>query len=79
MSNFIDFLLVISKLQSPIYRRSPQTEGGQANLARIFLGAAVSHLEGTKTNQRAAVWESTGPPPCSRGGIWLYPDEHNQF
>ena len=25
MSNFIDFLLVISKLQSPIYRRSPQT------------------------------------------------------
>ena len=45
----------------------------------IFLGAAVSHLEGTKTNQRAAVWESTGPPPCSRGGIWLYPDEHNQF
>ena len=26
MSNFIDFLLVISKLQSPIYRRSPQLE-----------------------------------------------------
>ena len=26
MSNFIDFLLVISKLQSPIYRRSPQSE-----------------------------------------------------
>ena len=24
MSNFIDFLLVISKLQSPIYCRSPQ-------------------------------------------------------
>ena len=24
MSNFIDFLLVISKLQSPIYRRYPQ-------------------------------------------------------
>ena len=46
---------------------------------RIFLGAAVSHLEGTKTNQRAAVWESTGPPPWLRGGIWLYPDEHNQF
>ena len=46
---------------------------------RIFLGAAVSHLEGTETSQRAAVWESTGPPPCSRGGIWLYPDEHNQF
>ena len=46
---------------------------------RFFLGAAVSHLEGTETSQRAAVWESTGPPPCSRGGIWLYPDEHNQF
>ena len=28
MSNFIDFLLVISKLQSPIYRRSPQIFGG---------------------------------------------------
>ena len=26
MSNFIDFLLVISKLQSPIYCRSPQEE-----------------------------------------------------
>ena len=29
MSNFIDFLLVISKLQSPIYRRSPQSEDDQ--------------------------------------------------
>jgi len=45
----------------------------------MFLGAAVSHLEGTETSQRAAVWESTGPPPWLRGGIWLYPDEHNQF
>jgi len=54
------------------------TEGGGSE-PRIFLGAAVSHLEGTKTNQRAAVWESTGPPPWLRGGIWLYPDEHNQF
>ena len=27
MSNFIDFLLVISKLQSPIYCRSPQSSG----------------------------------------------------
>ena len=26
MSNFIDFLLVISKLQSPIYRRYPQLD-----------------------------------------------------
>ena len=41
--------------------------------------AAVSHLEGTETSQRAAVWESTGPPPWLRGGIWLYVDEHNQF
>ena len=46
---------------------------------QYFLGAAVSHLEGTETSQRAAVWESTGPPPWLRGGIWLYPDEHNQF
>ena len=27
MSNFIDFLLVISKLQSPIYCRYPQKDG----------------------------------------------------
>ena len=52
---------------------------GGTGESSIFLGAAVSHLEGTETSQRAAVWESTGPPPCSRGGIWLYPDEHNQF
>ena len=52
---------------------------GGGSETRFFLGAAVSHLEGTKTNQRAAVWESTGPPPWLRGGIWLYPDEHNQF
>ena len=52
---------------------------GGTGESSIFLGAAVSHLEGTKTNQRAAVWESTGPPPWLRGGIWLYPDEHNQF
>ena len=54
------------------------TERG-GNETGFFLGAAVSHLEGTETSQRAAVWESTGPPPWLRGGIWLYPDEHNQF
>ena len=29
MSNSIDFLLVISKIKSPIYRRSPQQEDGR--------------------------------------------------
>ena len=65
----------IRTIEIPKYRNY---RGGGSETG-FFLGAAVSHLEGTKTNQRAAVWESTGPPPCSRGGIWLYPDEHNQF
>ena len=43
---------------------------GGGGESRIFLGAAVSHLEGTETSQRAAVWESTGPPPWLRAGIW---------
>ena len=64
---------ILAYLDIRLYYRGGTGETG------FFLGAAVSHLEGTETSQRAAVWESTGPPPCSRGGIWLYPDEHNQF
>ena len=55
------------------------TEGGEAKLDFFWGRLYPTYLEGPKTNQRAAVWESTGPPPWLRGGIWLYPDEHNQF
>ena len=68
----------ILSYSDPIQFSQVPPRGGGSETG-FFLGAAVSHLEGTKTNQRAAVWESTGPPPCSRGGIWLYPDEHNRF
>ena len=49
MSNFIDFLLVISKLQSPIYCRSPQLElvgSGCRNVGRSssHFGVAIQGL-----------------------------------
>ena len=72
LSLFVVSLPVVVSNPGKYYR-------GGTGESSIFLGAAVSHLEGTETSQRAAVWESTGPPPWLRGGIWLYPDEHNQF
>ena len=81
--DFAFFLIVCSLLRDAGSATSLSSDfmyyRGGTGESSIFLGAAVSHLEGTETSQRAAVWESTGPPPWLRGGIWLYPDEHNQF
>ena len=37
MSKSIDFLLVISKIKSPIYRRSPQQEGTLSSSLLLLL------------------------------------------
>ena len=47
------------------------TEGGEAK--SVFFWGAVSHLEGTTRNQRAAFWESTGPSPWLRGVFGFVP------
>ena len=53
MSNFIDFLLVISKLQSPIYRRSPQFDAGRglANGRKMSSGTHIRKMESKRTQQ----------------------------
>ena len=62
MSNFIDFLLVISKLQSPIYCRSPQLEyGGEGGGTEEALGKPLEW----RACQRALPF------------IRLYPRGHN--
>ncbi len=58
MSNFIDFLLVISKLQSPIYCPSPQEErGGSRSLSLNKVFAREEQRGGGTTTVTAVLQE----------------------